>query len=68
MVSSIHSVKMAMQILKIYNSNAGCPHCGESKLIWLYFFFGGESSSGAKTDSNGLATSGQSCDPMYFKS
>lgn len=37
MVTSIHSVKTAGQILKIHSSNAGHPLCGESKLIWLYF-------------------------------
>ena len=60
-VSSNHSVWMAVGILKVHNSNAGCPHCGESKLVWLSFFGVGESSFGAKTVSNGLGNSGQFC-------
>lgn len=33
MVTSIHSAKTVVQVLKINSSKGSCPHCGDGKLI-----------------------------------
>lgn len=50
-----------MRILSSHNSNAACPHCGDSKLELVVFFGGGgKIFFWSQTDSSGLANSGQS--------